>query len=332
MKLTYFQLEPHLSKNLSPIYIVSGDELFLKQEAIQLIRKAAKQAGCTERVRLIPEAGFDWEELYTLLHSNSMFAEKSILELDFRDALPNKTASAILQEYGKNPISNNILLIDVGKIDDKISRSAWYKSLEKISTIINIWPIPREQLPLWIINRAKKYKLQMPADAANLLADYVEGNLVAAAQAIEKIYLLKLEKPITVELVQAILANESRFTLFDFTDSLIAGDRARTFTILENLKQDGTEPILILWGITRELRLLAELSAQLKQGISYDILFQKHRIFARRQGPLRRFLTTFSVDHCREFLSQAAEIDKVIKGVAPGKVWDHLQLFCLRMI
>ncbi len=217
MKLTYFQLEQHLGKAaLSAVYIVSGEELLLKQDAVNLIRKAAKQAGYNERVRLAPEAGFDWEQLYTQLYSTGLFAEKRVFELDFRDSPPNKTAGKILEEYARQPSSDNVVLIDIGKIDDKISRSAWYKALEKIGAVITIWPLPREQLPQWIINRAKKYKLQFNMDAANLLAEYIEGNLIAAAQAIEKIYLLRPEATIDAQLIQVYSYRRKSFYYFRF--------------------------------------------------------------------------------------------------------------------
>lgn len=331
MKLTYFQLEPHLTKKLSPVYIVSGEEILLKYDAIHLIRKTAKLQGFSERIRLTPDSGFDWEQLYTLLYSSSMFAEKRLIELDCRDATPNKIAAKILQEYGGNPSADNLLLIDIGKVDDKIAKSAWYLSLEKIGINITIWPIPREQLPQWIINRSKKYKLEMNQEAANLLADYVEGNLIAAANTLEKIYLFKPEGTIDRDLIKQILTDESRFTVFDFIENLIALDRSRTLHILESLKEEGTEPVLILWSITRELRLLADLALQVKQGVAYENLFQKYRIFSRRQIAIRKFLTTFSVEHCWEYLSHAANIDPIIKGATPGNVWENLQLFCLRL-
>lgn len=330
MKLTYFQLEPHLAKQLAPVYIISGEELLLKQDAVNLVRKTAKKAGFTERTRITPEAGFDWDQLYSTLYSGSLLAEKRLIELDFRDISPNKTAAAILQSYGENPSADILLLIDIGKVDDKIARSAWYKSLEKAGMIVTIWPIPREQLPQWIINRAKKYKLQFTHDAANLLADYIEGNLIAAAQALEKIYLLQPQGVIDADLVKTILTDESRFSIFDFIESLVAGDHARSLHILESLQFDGSEPILILWGITRELRLLAGLAQEIKQGTPYDQLFQKHRIFARRQSAIRRFLNKYSAEDCWRLLAQATDIDQIIKGALPGNAWQALQLFCLR--
>lgn len=332
MKLNYFQLETHLAKQLSSIYIISGDELLLKQDAINLLRQTAKQAGFNERVRLTPEAGYDWEQLYSFLYSASLLAEKRLIELDFRNIAPNKTASQILQEYGKKPATDNLLLIDIGKIDDKIAKSSWYQSLGKAGIVITIWPLGREQLPQWIMQRAKKYKVIMQQDAANLLADYVEGNLAAAAQVVEKLYLLKPLKSVDTDLLKTILTDESRFSVFDFTENLIAGNQTRALHILENLKQEGTEPILILWGIARELRLLADLAQQIKEGAALEKLFQKHRIFFRRDAAMRKFLKKFTAPDCWHFLSRAGEIDKIIKGAAPGNVWEHLQLFCLGLV
>lgn len=338
MKLTYSQLESHLNKSLSSIYLVSGDELLLKNEAIHLIRKTAKQAGFQERIRLSSETVSTGDELYPLLYSPSLLAEKRLLEFDFRDTTPNKTASTILKEYAHQPSPDNLLLLDIGKIDDKIAKSAWYRALEKTGVVITIWPIAREQLPSWLIERARKYKLSLQPNAAQLLADYVEGNLVAAAQAIEKIYLLTIRSAkenlptINIEVVQAVLADESRFTIFDLTDSFLAGDASRTLHILEGLRKEGTEPVLILWSICRELRLMAMLSQEIRQGEKYETLFQKHRIFSRRQPAVRRFLNRFNTEDCCHALLKAADIDLLIKGALTGDIWDNLQLFCLRLV
>jgi DNA polymerase-3 subunit delta len=332
MKLNFAQLDTHLKKNLAPIYIVGGDELLLKQEALNAIRKTAKKAEFSERTRLMPDGGFDWDDLHNELYGTSLLATKRIIELDLRNATPNKAASSVLQSYAANPVSEHLLLIDISKIDDKISKSAWYKALEKIGVVVNIWPVPRDQLPQWIINRIKKYKLAINLDAANLLAEHIEGNLSAAAQAIEKLYLLQPTQTIDTELVKALLTDESRFTIFDFLENLIAGNKTRSLSILENLKNEGIEPVLIIWGITRELRLLANLAQQKAAGTPVDALLQSHRIFFGRQTAFRRFLNRASATDCWQLLTQAAGIDRIIKGAAPGHVWDSLQLFCLRLV
>lgn len=331
MKLNSYQFEQQLSKSLGAIYIISGDDILLKNDAINLLRKIAKAAGFSERIRITPEAGFDWESLYTILNANSLLAEKRIIELDFRDHTPVKVAAQILENYATNPVRDHLLIVDISKIDDKIAKSAWYKALEGAGVAVAIWPISREQLPQWIITRARKYKMQLQPDAANLLADYVEGNSAAAAQMLEKIYLLRPEKPVDCTLLQTILADENHFTVFDFVEHFIAGDKVKSLHVLETLKEDGTEATLILWSIARELRMLADLSQLLKQGNSLDQLFTKYRIFARRQSAVRRFLNKWNAQDCWQLLSYAAAIDPMIKGAAQGNAWEALQLFCLRV-
>jgi DNA polymerase-3 subunit delta len=332
MKLNITQLEQQIGKQIAPLYLISGDDPILKQDAVQLIRKAARQAGFSERVRLSAESGLDEEQLYTTLYSPSLSADKTLVELDFRGKLPGKSVTAIVEDYLAKPSADILVLIDANKLEDTAVRSSWYKTVEKLGTVVTIWPVAREQLPQWIMQRGKKYKLTIQHDAASLLADYVEGNLTAATQAVEKIYLLKQDKPINAELIQSILADESRFTIFDLTESMISDNQARTLHILETLELDGLEPVIVLWGITRELRQLADMASQQQQGTPWDEIFRKHRVFPRRQNGVRRFLGRFSQQKCRECLAHAASIDSILKGGSPGNGWEALQLLCLRLV
>ena len=330
MKLSYFQLEPHIKKKISPLYLLSGEDPFLKQEAKEMIQVQAKHHGFNERIRFIPETAADWENLYAHLHASSLFSEKRLLELDFRHALPNKMAGQLLKEFGEKETPNLLLLIDIGKVNDTLAKSAWFKTLEQKGVLITIWPILREQLPQWIRERAKKYHLTWSLDAAHLLTDYVEGNLAAAHSAILKVALLNPQKPVDESLITALLTDENRFTIFDLVENMIALNQARMLHILENLKRDHTEPALILWAIARELRTLAEWAKQIKQGLSYPDLFQKYRIFARRQVPIRKFLTRYLAEDCWHSFIHLAHLDAIIKGASPGIFWDQLQIFCLR--
>jgi DNA polymerase-3 subunit delta len=332
MKLNFSQLEQHVKGKLAAVYLISGDDPIQKHEAVQLVRKAARLAGFTERLRLVSEAGLDEEQLYTALYSSSLSTDKTLLELDFRSKIPAKNLTSILENYMTNPSRDILLMIDASKLDDAAARSAWYKALEKSHIVVTIWPIPREQLPQWIMARAKKYKIFMLPDAAALLTDYVEGNLTAAAQTIEKLYLLKHDKPIDAVMIQSVLADESRFTVFDLTEAMIGDDSARTLHILETLRLDGTEAVIALWGITRELRMLADMATQQQTGLTWDEIFKKHRIFSRRQASIRRFMGRFNRLKCHECLLHAAEIDTILKGGKAGNGWEALQILCLRLV
>lgn len=330
MKLTIFQLEAQLNKQQLPIYLLHGDEWLIKHDNANLIRKAANKAGFLEHIRVTPENGYDWEDFYTLLYSNSLFASKRLIDLDFRDNTPNKEAIATLSDYAKSPINDIVLLIQTAKLDDKATKSSWYKALETIGAVLPIWPMSREQMPQWLIQRAKKYKLQLNPAAAQLLTDYVEGNLSAAAQIIEKAFLLKPEHEITTDLLQQILTDESRFSVFDLVDAMVSAQASRALHILQTLQADGIDPVLVLWGLTREFRIMAELAQSSKQGIPLETTLQKHRIFPKRQAAVRRFVTRHTAEECQHYLLAAAKIDANLKGAEAGDPWQSLQLLCLR--
>jgi nicotinic acid mononucleotide adenylyltransferase len=74
------------------------------------------------------------------------------------------------------------------------------------------------------------------------------------------------------------------------------------------------------------------MAIEVKEGLTFDNLFQKYRIFARRQSAIRHFLTKTSLEDCWHHLKHAADIDKIIKGAVSGNIWESLQLFCLRLV
>lgn len=332
MKINLPQLNQHLKKGLPPIVVVSGEDPIQKNDALKLLRQSAKQAGFTERVRLSPDAGLDEESIYTYLYSPSLTAEKVLLELDFRAKNPLKAISNILMQYFENPSSEVALILDTNKLDDAAKRSAWFKKAENKGLAVTIWPISRDQLPQWIKARCQRYKLTISSDAAALLADYVEGNLSAAAQTIEKLFLLQPTQTIDIPMVQSILADESRFTVFDLTDAIIGKQKDRIIHILQTLQEDSFEPTIVLWAITRELRIMAAILGGRESGLGWDEIFKKNRIFPRRQAGVRQFLNNFSLKKCHQSLVHAADVDKILKGASLGNPWHALQILCLRLL
>lgn len=330
MKITYFQIEQHLVKTLSPIYLISGEEALLKQDVFQWLRKASLRANVTERIPFVLTKGMN-DELYHLLYSRSLLADKRLIEIDCRAELPDKAVAKLLMDYATNPLPENILIFNFDKLEISTLKSKWYDALDKIGISVTLWPIDRANLPGWLIQRAKKYKLTLSPEAANTIADYVEGNLIAAANTLEKLYLLN-ENPISSDFIKTLMQDEGRFSIFDFSQQIIAGDAALSLRMLKSLAEIGVEPVIILWGITRELRLMAELATQIKSGVSYEKIWQQHKIFSKRQPGIRRFLNRFNHEDCLQLLERAAQIDQIIKGVNNINVWNSLQLFCLRLL
>jgi DNA polymerase-3 subunit delta len=333
MKLAYAQLAQHLKKTLAPVYLISSDELLQAQEAADSVRAAAKLAGYSERV-IVNAEGNDWgKTLFADANSLSLFGAQRLVELNLTQTKSNPGAQKILQEIAGALPPQTIFLISTKKLDARSEKTAWYKALADVGVVIQIWPVTPEQLPAWIIQRAKNVSLTLSLDAAKFLAEQVEGNLLAAVQEIEKLCLLQTEAStaLNAAALEEIITDNARFDIFNLVECAVSGNARRCLRILENLAAEGIEPLLIMWALTREIRTLAELAKQVKLGAPLASLFSKHRIWEKRQPGVRRFLQHHTQRDCWELLSISAKIDRIIKGAAKGDVWDELKVLTLKI-
>jgi DNA polymerase-3 subunit delta len=330
MKLAYPQLEQHLKKNLASVYVINSDELLLVQEAIKAIQDAAKLAGFTEYHSITPEPRCDLASLlYTDTRTISLFANKKIIILHLHQHKLTSIQGKLLADYAAKSVQDTILIIHTGKLDTKTMRAAWCLAIERTSIILAITSILAEQLPAWLIQRAKQVEMQLTPAAAKLLARLTENNSLAAGQAIEKLNLLYAGKIVDEEAIKTCISDTAHFDIFNLVDNAIQGNAADSLRILRHLIEEGIEPILILWALVREIRLLAELRSALKKELNpekaFAILFEKHRVWGKRQLHFKNHLKNHTQIHYWQLLTQAARVDRVIKGVEKGKIEDELE-------
>ncbi|UCE89702.1 MAG: DNA polymerase III subunit delta, partial [Pseudomonadota bacterium] len=152
----------------------------------------------------------------------------------------------------------------------------------------------------------------------------IEGNLLAADQAIEKLALLHGPGSVDSEQVAGAVADSARFDIFALTDCALAGEAARAVRMLDGLRAEGAEPPVVLWALTRELRLVCVMAAEVADGGAVEAVFAAHRVWEKRKASLRAALRRHPPARWRGLLGRAARVERVIKGRAQGSVWDEL--------
>ena len=321
MKVRPDQLDRHFKSDLAAIYFICGDEPLQVMESADQIRAMARQRDYTEREVMDVDAQFDWSQLLDSANSMSLFAEKRILELRLPTGKPGKVGSKILQEYAQRPADDAILIISSGKLESSSKNTKWFKTLDQQGVVIQCWPVNVDQLPGWINQRLQSKGIAADRDAVQLLADRVEGNLLAAAQEVDKLFLLHGAGKLNVEQTAAAVADSARYSIYDLVDNALAGDVVRTARIIGGLKNEGVEPVLMLWALSREVRMMAKIC---EANISPDAAMSKLRVWENRKALIRKALSRHGAAHWKVFLKRCAKIDKVIKGVEQGRAWDEL--------
>ncbi len=330
MKIRAEQLAAQLKKGLAPIYIISGDEPLLVQEASDQVRQAARDGGCHERIVMTVEKGFDWNSLLQERSGMSLFAEKRLLELRLPSGKPGDAGGKALRAYAEAPATDDLLLIIAGKIDSRSQQTKWYKTVEAAGVALPIWPMALAELPGWIQRRMKANKLRPTGDAAQLLAERVEGNLLACAQEIDKLFLIHGAAEIDAEMIADAVANSARFDIFGLVDSALSANGERVARMMSGLRSEGVEPVLVLWALSREIRTLASMSFEVSRGITPDQVMRSHRVWDKRKPLIKQGLRR-SPRQWWYLLHRAGQIDRMIKGQAAGNVWDELLQLGLMM-
>lgn len=327
MKLSPIQLGAHLAQTLGKLYLVCGDDPFLVQESLNTLRQKAMAAGFEDRMRLDIETDSDLENSYTYAYSPPLLGLRRLLEFHWKSKL-TKAGQQFLQNYAGQPSPHSLVIVRLNKLDSKTEQTQWFKTLEKNSVVISIWPLAQKQFPAWIMQRAQAHHFQLTPGAAQMLAHHTEGNLQAAAQEIEKLSLLG-SNTIDQKTVESFVIDQGCFTAFDLVDQALAGNAQQVLRILHYLKSEGSEPLLILGAFTFELRTIAKIVKDLKKGSSLSTLFSQYRVRPSKQATIRDYLKRCTDHGLFALFLKAGEIDRLVKGALQGDIWLGLEAFSL---
>lgn len=329
MRLRVDQLERHLQQTLAPVYVLSGDEPLQLGEAADGIRAAARGQGFLSREVLEADPRFDWNRLAGEADALSLFADRRIIDLRIPSGKPGRDGGAALVDYCARPPADTLLLVSLPRLDRTQLGSKWCRALERLGALVQIWPIEGERLQAWLEQRMRRAGLAPEPGVAALLAERVEGNLLAARQEIEKLLLLEGPGPVSIERLTQSVADSARFDVFALIDSALAGEAQRCVRVLAGLRQEGVAAPVVLWALSRELRLLAGLAVAVERGDPIDQALSRARVWDKRKAQLKLGLRRLHSGHLQRLLALCQESDAAIKGASGRDPWLLLEYVLL---
>lgn len=319
MRIRPEQLSQHIAKQLLPLYLVSGDEPLLVQQATDQIKKAAKNAEHIDHQIFHVDKQFDWNLILEETESLSLFGEKKLLDIRLPSAKPGDQGAKVLQKLSAETHPDNLILITCGKLDKASLNRKWAKALDQAGAIIQIWPVSMEQFPNWLKQNLKNEGLPSSPDVIEFISSKTEGNLLAASQEITKLKLLSASQPLSLPEIREAIADSTRYDVFSLCDESLKGKTSHALKILSGLREEGIEPILILWALTRDIRVLLEL---INNPANEKTIFRKHRIFGNHQSLLLQSYSRFPSKAIHQMLELCHQADLSIKGLNKTPFWE----------
>jgi DNA polymerase-3 subunit delta len=324
------RFEQHVQQQgLSPFILIFGDEPQQKLDMIDCVRVLAKKNGFEERQTLVADSDFSWSQLIDATQTMSLFSDKQYIELTLPTGKPGAEGSKVLTAISDNPSPDTIILIQGPKIGKDVQKAKWFKAIDSKGMFSHCYPLEGKQLQQWVQQRCRELGVNVSAAGMAMICDFSEGNLLAAKQEIEKLALMFGDSGQVVDekMLAKSMVDQSRFTVFQFVDDLLAGDMQKAIKILYRLESEGIEPNIILWSLIKEAQTLLECKSM--QRIEGNINFNKMRIWQSKQGLYRSALQRLSDADLRLMMSHLQQADLILKSEQTRKPFillSHLAL------
>ncbi len=328
MQLAPAQLQQHLNKTLSPIYVLVGDEPLGQTECLDAIRLAARKDGAEERVSLLVDRSFNWQSVQQFGQALSLFASKRILEIVIPNGKPGVEGGKALAELAEKVIPDTTTIIVLPALAREVKKSVWFNKLQSAATVIELYDIAPAQLPQWIAKRLALQNQSTDNAALAFMAHQVEGNLLAAHQEIQKLGLLYPEGEISFEDIETAVLNVSRYDAFKLGEAVLAGDAERTSRILQGLQDEGEQPVAVMNPLIWVLRPLVRVKRAQANGENINQAMTNARIYGDRQQLTQRALSRLSLRQLEAALQKLCDIDRIAKGIMIGDAWLELSRLC----
>ena len=302
---------------LRPVYLVAGSEPLIVLEAADAVRAAARAQGVGEReVHDMEGRDADWDALDASLHSPSLFAARRLVEIRLPTGKPGVQGAKLIAAVCADPPPDVVLLVIAGEWS-KAHSGKWSEAIGKVGHVAIAWPVKPHQLQDWLGQRMRTRGIKATADAVARLAQRVEGNLLAAAQEVDKLALLQAgEGVLDAHRLEALVADSARYDVFRMVDAALNGQPAQVARVVAGLRAEGEAIPALMGMLVKELSTMAALA----QARNFAAECKAQRIWESKQAVYKRALSRHPPPRWQQFLVEAGRVDRVSKGrVRPGE-------------
>lgn len=329
MQIQAYDFPRHLANSaLPPFILLFGDEAQQKLDIIDSVRQHAKQTGFDERQTFTLDSDFEWSHLIEAMQSMSLFADKQYIELTMPTPKPGTSGAKQLLEIASMDNPDVVLLIHGPKAGKDVQKTKWFSALSKKAWFCHVYELQGSQLQKWLAARANQLNLHISNQAIGMIADMCEGNLMAGRQELEKLSLqFSSDKVIDVEDINRVMVQQSRYSVYQFTDEVLRGDMTKAIKMLLRLEDEGIEPVVILWSLVNEAQTLTQLINMQIQTNRVD--FKALRIWPSKQSLYQNALVRLNSVHMQninEHLSKADIMFKSYYVAKPYIILSHLAM------
>jgi DNA polymerase-3 subunit delta len=323
MIINYYGLTSSLQKQKSSVYILCGQEPYLLNDAAVQIKHHYRQTNDVDEKILHLQQSADWTLFLDEANSYSLFSECLLLDVRFDKKNLDAAGKKAFNLYLSNINYRCIVVFRAPNATAKEFQSI--SSNDKVA-LLQTTPLNAQAMQKWIITQLQTKSLQYTSEVPELIQRYTQGNMLACAQAIERLALTHdVQSVLTIHDALQHLSDQCEFQLYELPEACLQGNAEKAIHLLRHAAQERIEPTLVLWLLTQEVRQLLLLSQLLKQSLNVSEACMKLKIWSSRINSYQNALKRLTQQQLYTLLEQCSHIDTAIKTGKNLLAWQALE-------
>ncbi len=293
-------LKNRLKNGVKSCYLVSGDDYFLFEKALSMIKKAAGLENPDFNLINFDDDNFSMKALLDGAEVMPLGSEKRVIVVKNVSKISESDKKLFL-EYLKNPVESTVIIIL-----DFLDKFSFIKTCE----LVDAKRMDTKMISSIVVSELSKRNKQISAEGIDTLIDFCGGYLTRIMNEIEKLCYYDLSEPlITKNLVEKLVKKENDFVVFELTEALGKRDADRSLTLLSLLVKDpGTLSL-----ITNHFRRLFYISvSELDNSSLAALLGVKEYAITKQKAQVKNF----SKMQLKKIYALLEEVDYKIKSGA----------------
>lgn len=285
---------------LLPVYIIAGDDTYLKSQALERIIKATVQPD--DDLNLVKyNHSVNLQEVYDELNGFPVMADKKCVvlsEFDFDEATTAEFEN--LCEIISEPYDTSVFILYFGNTDVDFKKSERWRKLVSFAekaggALVHLDHKTREELIRWLCASAKKKGAELSSRVASYMIELCSVDINILSNELNKLCFFVKSGEITTETVDRICVKSVEASVFDLSNKIITGDSSGAMKLLDELYFMNTETSIIFYEIAFAFVNLKRAQAIKSAGKRPDDYGDKFNLgkrgflLTRAAGNLRRF-------------------------------------------
>lgn len=311
--------------NFKQVYLLFGEENYLKKQYKDRLTKALLSDGDTMNYAYYEGKGIDVQEIIDLAETMPFFSERRVIVIENSGFFKNATPE--LAEYMKNIPETTYFIFVETELD---KRGKLFKAVKDKGRVVELAKQDEKTLVRWIYGNVKKEGKQIAESTIRYLLSKCGTDMENLQKEMEKLFCYTLDKEV-IELrdVDEICTTQITNEIFDMVNAVAEKKQKRALDRYYDLLALKEPAMRILYLLSRQFRLLMEVKEMTGQGYDKKEIASKAGLHPFAVGKYIEQSRRFSQKELRSILEESVDIEERVKT---GRLGDVLavELFIVK--